>query len=73
MPVRVLKEHIKFYRDLARLALKYGHRDLVHKAGLDKYIEDPTKQPTAELAKVEDLPGDLERMGPSFVKLGQLL
>ncbi|MEJ2719312.1 MAG: AarF/UbiB family protein [Deltaproteobacteria bacterium] len=73
MAVRVLKEHIKFYRDLARLALKYGRKDLVHKAGLEKYIEDPTKLPTEERAKIEELPGDLEAMGPSFVKLGQLL
>lgn len=68
-------EHLKRYKDLARLFMKYGRSELVQKAGLEEALEDGdaggTDAETAELAR--QLTDDLEKLGPTFVKLGQLL
>jgi predicted unusual protein kinase regulating ubiquinone biosynthesis (AarF/ABC1/UbiB family) len=66
-------QSLKRYRDLARLLAKYGRSDVVREAGLDDVLEpgdanDPETPPEAE-----QLAADLEAMGPTFVKLGQLL
>jgi predicted unusual protein kinase regulating ubiquinone biosynthesis (AarF/ABC1/UbiB family) len=69
-------EHLKLYRDLARLGLKYGRGDLVRQGGLDEALAeedaapDDHAPPPPEAAELAD---DLERLGPTFVKLGQLL
>jgi predicted unusual protein kinase regulating ubiquinone biosynthesis (AarF/ABC1/UbiB family) len=77
MGISLKPEHVKRYRDLARLMLKYGRSDLVQTAGLEDALlqEDaagdapaPTNAPGAE-----ELADDLEQMGPTFIKLGQLL
>ena len=68
------------YMDLVRLLRRYGRSDLVSGARLDEFAaddagagtgaDDPVTgdQPTAER-----FAADLERMGPTFIKLGQLL
>jgi predicted unusual protein kinase regulating ubiquinone biosynthesis (AarF/ABC1/UbiB family) len=60
------------YASLARLLLRYGRSDLVRGAGLDSYAtaEEDTTQATAT---AEAFAADLERMGPTYTKLGQLL
>ncbi|MDX6225399.1 MAG: ubiquinone biosynthesis protein [Frankiales bacterium] len=77
MIVREMARHPGRYRDIARLLLKYGRSDLVHRAGLESaFLDDPDSAPpdlAADLAKGESLAADLERMGPTFIKLGQLL
>lgn len=60
------------YRDLARLLVKYGRSDLVRTAGLDPVLVDEQSSPD-DVATAEELAADLEAMGPTFVKLGQLL
>ena len=66
--------HLKLYAELAKLFLKYGRSDIVNTAGLDEVMPEPTEAEHAEAApKAEALAHDLERMGPTFVKLGQLL
>jgi ubiquinone biosynthesis protein len=56
---------VKRYKDIAVLLVRYGRRDLLSPTGLD--AEDvPPGTP-------EQLAGDLERLGPTYVKLGQLL
>ncbi|MGH7530615.1 MAG: ABC1 kinase family protein [Gemmatimonadales bacterium] len=72
--------HVKRYKDIARLLIKYGRSDVVSEAGWEE--EAPTP-PTARAAtqtgltpaepKAEELAADLEAMGPTFVKLGQVL
>jgi ubiquinone biosynthesis protein len=65
-------EHLKRYRDLAALLWKYGRSDLARLPGLDEALDDlPPPEPAA--AGAEELAADLERMGPTFVKVGQLL
>jgi predicted unusual protein kinase regulating ubiquinone biosynthesis (AarF/ABC1/UbiB family) len=59
------------YASLARLLMRYGRSDLVRGAGLDEFAaaEDaPGDSDTAEA-----FAADLERMGPTYTKLGQLL
>lgn len=66
-------EHIKRYKDIGLLLVKYGRSDLVKQAGL----LDQTDFDEVELQDVtpeaEQLAADLEKLGPTFIKLGQLL
>jgi predicted unusual protein kinase regulating ubiquinone biosynthesis (AarF/ABC1/UbiB family) len=62
---------MKRYKDLALLLMRYGRGDLVSQAGLDEVTRDSPD--TAVDGKPEELAADLERLGPTFIKLGQLL
>jgi ubiquinone biosynthesis protein len=64
--------HAKRYRQIARLLLKHGRGDLVRTAGIDALLEDD-EVPTGDPQKAEELAADLEAMGPTFVKFGQLM
>jgi ubiquinone biosynthesis protein len=72
MGISLKPQHLKRYKDIAMLFVKYGNRDMVQQFGLraalndDDFATDQTNPP-------EELANDLERMGPTFVKLGQLL
>jgi ubiquinone biosynthesis protein len=64
MGLSLKPDHLRRYRDVAALLLKYGRSDLVFSTGLSGV---GTSAPGDELAN------DLERLGPTFVKVGQLL
>jgi predicted unusual protein kinase regulating ubiquinone biosynthesis (AarF/ABC1/UbiB family) len=64
---------LKRYKDVARILYKYGRSDLVRKAGLDDALEGEPLLPADERQDPGELAKDLERLGPAFVKLGQLL
>jgi predicted unusual protein kinase regulating ubiquinone biosynthesis (AarF/ABC1/UbiB family) len=65
---------LKRYRDTALLLIKYGRSDLVQHAGLDDALTDgEAVAPVGEESLPEQLAADLEHLGPTFVKLGQLL
>ena len=64
--------YFKRYRDFARLLVKHGEPDLAERIGLTNYLSDEDDPDTTQ-ARAEDLAADLEEMGPTFVKLGQLL
>jgi len=71
--VSLKPERLKRYKDVALLFVKYGRSDLVQQAGLEDSIELDEFE-TAEHAPVADeLATDLENLGPTFIKLGQLL
>ncbi|HLB85933.1 MAG TPA: AarF/ABC1/UbiB kinase family protein, partial [Steroidobacteraceae bacterium] len=72
MSLSLHPERLKRYKDVARLLFKYGRSDLVRRAGLDEALAGETLTPEAD-AKPEELATDLERLGPAFIKLGQLL
>src|SRR5918997_1814241 len=73
MALSLKPEHLRRYRDMALLLMRYGRADLVRSAGLEEAIEG--SQPDAQVApeKLENLAADVERMGPTFIKLAQLL
>lgn len=74
MGISLKPEHLKRYKDITWLFMKYGRSDLVKQVGLDETLKDEDG-PTAEVgqAKAEDLATDLEKMGPTYIKLAQLL
>jgi predicted unusual protein kinase regulating ubiquinone biosynthesis (AarF/ABC1/UbiB family) len=74
MGISLNPKHLKLYGDLAKLFLKYGRSDIVNTAGLDEVVpERDAEEEAASAPHAEALASDLERMGPTFVKLGQLL
>lgn len=72
MPLSLHPERLKRYKDIARLLFKYGRTDLVRRAGLDEALVGETLTGNVD-ANPEELAADLERLGPAFIKLGQLL
>ena len=65
-------ERLRRYRDIAKLLFKYGRADMVTGSGLDEALDDEI--PSAEgAADPKNLASDLERLGPAFIKAGQLL
>ena len=63
-------EHWKRYAGIARLLVRYGRSDLVRQAGLEPVLREEQGAGSAPAAGLAE---ELERMGPTFVKLGQLL
>jgi ubiquinone biosynthesis protein len=68
-------KHLGRYGDLARLLMKYGRRDLVEGAGLESMLPDDEREELNPdtAAKADQLAEDLEQLGPTYIKLGQLL
>src|SRR5215813_12695522 len=74
MVVSLKPERLKRYKDVAMLLIKYGRSDLISVAGLEgSVLPDEIAAESHEAAPAEDLAKDLERLGPTFIKLGQLL
>src|SRR5260221_7292111 len=76
MGISLHPEHLKRYRDLAVLIAKYGRPGLVKQVGVEEAIDEtePTEPTDTDPKKLgEALANDLEKMGPTYVKLGQLL
>jgi predicted unusual protein kinase regulating ubiquinone biosynthesis (AarF/ABC1/UbiB family) len=73
MGISLKPEHLKRYKDVAWLLVKYGRSDLVKHAGLEEVLTDRRTITTEVVPEAKALADDLERMGPTFVKLGQLL
>jgi len=65
-------QHATRYAALARLLVRYGRSDLVSGVGMDEFLE-ATEPSEDAAASAEQLARDLEAMGPTWVKLGQLL
>jgi predicted unusual protein kinase regulating ubiquinone biosynthesis (AarF/ABC1/UbiB family) len=73
MGISLRPEHLKRYRDIAKLLFKYGRSDLVNTAGLDEALPPDETREEAAAPQAEALAADLEALGPTFIKLGQLL
>lgn len=65
-------KHASRYAALARLLVRHGRSDLVAGAGLDEFSFDE-EPPTGDSARAEAFARDLEELGPTYIKLGQLL
>ena len=60
------------YAALARLLVRHGRSDLVAGAGLDDFSFDE-EPPMGDAEKADAFARDLEELGPTYIKLGQLL
>ena len=72
MSLSLNPSHLKRYRDLLMLFHKYGHGDLVKHAPL---VDDPLPHAPAAPVPLEakQLAADIEKLGPTCIKLAQLL
>ena len=70
MAISLAPTHLKRYADVARLFVKYGKGPLADSLGR----EFPRERASDAVGPdPEELARDLEKLGPTFVKLGQLL
>jgi ubiquinone biosynthesis protein len=71
--VSLKTERLKRYKDVAMLLVKYGRSDLVKQAGLEDSLELDESALATPVPEAKELAADLEKLGPTFIKLGQLL
>jgi ubiquinone biosynthesis protein len=65
--------HLKRYGEIARLLLKYSRSEAVRQAAAKATFAAGAEEASEEPGEAEQMAKDLEAMGPTFVKLGQLL
>jgi ubiquinone biosynthesis protein len=75
MPISTLLKPavIKRYKDIVRLFIKYGRSDFLKNSEFEEFFDHSDDSSHKETAAPEELAKDLEKMGPTFIKLGQLL
>jgi ubiquinone biosynthesis protein len=73
MALSLKPERIKRYKDVVALLIKYGRSDLVQQNDLDLIDGHGEALANTVEPKAEELATDLEQLGPTFIKLGQLL
>ena len=69
-------KNVKRLRTIIRIFAKHGYHDVVNRIGLGRYLDPVSKHLSRDDAKKEPqvrLREALEELGPTFVKLGQLL
>ena len=74
MAVSIKPANWKRYKDIAWLLIKYGRKDLASRAGLEAEFTKEERSAAKEGdPSAEALAKDLEKLGPTYVKIGQLL
>lgn len=73
MGILIKPEHLRRYKDIAWLLMKHGRADLVKSAGLEDTLEETGSDERALPAQAEELAADVEKLGPTYIKLAQLL
>jgi predicted unusual protein kinase regulating ubiquinone biosynthesis (AarF/ABC1/UbiB family) len=73
VPLSLKPEHLKRYKDFALLLFKYGRGDLVKNAGLSELMPEERAAAGKPPPEAEELAADIEKLGPTCIKLGQLL
>jgi predicted unusual protein kinase regulating ubiquinone biosynthesis (AarF/ABC1/UbiB family) len=72
--MKIAVTHLKRYKEIASLLWRHGRSDLIKQMGIDDAIDRNDAATGAEgSATPEQLADDLEAMGPTYVKLGQVL
>ena len=74
--MKITTQQLLRYKEIAGLLWKYGRSDLVKQMGEDAELgvgEEKQEYVASGDATPEQLADDLEAMGPTFVKLGQVL
>jgi len=65
--------HVSRYAAIGKLLFKYGHADLARTLGLEAFLSDAHSTTADEKGLPEAFARDLEQLGPTFIKFGQLL
>ncbi|MEP7156368.1 MAG: AarF/UbiB family protein, partial [Betaproteobacteria bacterium] len=65
--------HLQLYKRLATLLWKYGRSDLVQGMGIEDALGNAAIKASPTETNPAELADDLEAMGPTYVKLGQIL
>lgn len=66
--------HLKRYKDIASLLIRHGRADLAQAIQMDENLpRDDSASADVISGDPEQLARDLEKLGPTFIKLGQLL
>src|ERR1043166_7473398 len=73
MVLSLKPERLKRYKDVVALLVKYGRSDLVEHASTSLLHGKPASSALTAQPKADELADDLEKLGPTFIKLGQLL
>ena len=73
MKISLKPHHLKIYQRIASLLLKYGRSDLVQDLAVADVLKEEDLRHERGTISPEELASDLEQMGPTFVKLGQIL
>src|SRR5690625_1310068 len=74
MKLTLRSDPLKLYRNVALLLMRYGRRDMFETVSLDEALLLETEAAIGKVdGKAEVFADDLERLGPTFIKLGQLL
>ncbi len=75
MPISTLLKPaiMKRYKDIVWLFIKYGRSDLFKNSEFEEFFEHTDHLSQKEIAAPDELAKDLEKMGPTFIKLGQIL
>jgi predicted unusual protein kinase regulating ubiquinone biosynthesis (AarF/ABC1/UbiB family) len=71
MALSLKPAHLKRYKDVALLLLRYGREDFARR--LDAEVSLGDEPSLADSERATRLAADLERLGPTFIKIGQLL
>jgi ubiquinone biosynthesis protein len=72
-PMKLSANHLNRYRQIATILWKYGRADLVQHMDVEEGFDLREPKPPADKITPEQLADDLEAMGPTYVKLGQVL
>lgn len=68
-----LLKNLKHYNDIIWLIYKYGQKDMLTNFSLELNLPQVLKERGAERGKADELVKDLEKLGPFYVKIGQIL
>jgi ubiquinone biosynthesis protein len=66
-------ENLKRFKEISWFFYKYGYQDILKKLEGDINIRELIKEKGEERGKAKDFVRDLQNLGPSFIKLGQVL
>jgi predicted unusual protein kinase regulating ubiquinone biosynthesis (AarF/ABC1/UbiB family) len=66
-------EHLKRYKDVGLLLWKYGDRSELDRVALSDLLPQDPEPGDRSAESAQQFAADLEKLGPTFIKLGQLL
>ncbi|MBI3803985.1 MAG: AarF/ABC1/UbiB kinase family protein [Nitrospirae bacterium] len=72
MTLSLKPQHLKRYKDIALLFFRYGKTEIFKNGAFDDLLDEEEQAPVVG-NEPERLTDDLEEMGPTFIKIGQLL